>query len=42
MTKKTTSKKRADKYEKPLVIKGSFEDVIKASLKQAKSKEIKK
>lgn len=39
--KKAEPKKRADKYEKPLVIKGSFLDVINvavAPVKKAKKK----
>jgi hypothetical protein len=35
---KAEPKKRADKYEKPLVIKGSFINVIKAAVRPAKKK----
>ena len=35
---KKAAKKRAEKYEKPLVIKGSFLDVIKAAVAPAKKK----
>jgi len=32
-----TPKPRADKYEKPFVVKGSFEDVIRAAVKPKKA-----
>lgn len=35
---KKTPKKRADKYEEKLVVKGSFSDLIKASVSNKKDK----
>ena len=35
-------KPRPKKYEEPLVVKGTFMDVIKASVKDAKSRDKKK
>lgn len=40
--KKTDSKKRSEKYEQPLKVKGSFMDLIGAVVKDAKSKDKKK
>ncbi|HRO48146.1 hypothetical protein [Agriterribacter sp.] len=39
---KKAPKKRADKYEEKVAIKGSFEEVIAVSVKPSKKKEKKK
>lgn len=37
--KKKPKKKRATKYEKKFIIKGSFDDVLKASILHAEKKQ---